>query len=299
MKAAYIKQTGPPENIIVGELPTPEPTGSQVLVRVKAAALNPIDTYIRSRHGPDGHPAAVRRRLRSGRRRRESSAPTPNDSKSAIASGDRIRVCSADKARSPSTPPSTNAWLYPIPAGVSDETPPRARSSASPPSRSGARRQAASRRNAVRQRRHRRRRLDGRANGQGDRRQRDHHRRQRRESESSAANWAPTSPSTTRTDDVVARVEGAAPNGINVWWETHARAEFRTRHSAARPARPHDSDGRPRRPPAFPRRPVLREGLSPITASPCSTPPPRSSSPPPTTSTAGSPPEKSNRASTA
>ncbi len=48
MKAAYINQPGPPENIIVGELPTPEPVGSQVLVRVKAAALNPIDTYIRS-----------------------------------------------------------------------------------------------------------------------------------------------------------------------------------------------------------------------------------------------------------
>lgn len=48
MKAAYIKQTGPPENIIVGEFPTPEPTGSQVLVRVKAAALNPVDTYIRA-----------------------------------------------------------------------------------------------------------------------------------------------------------------------------------------------------------------------------------------------------------
>ncbi len=47
MKAAYIKQTGPPENIIVGELPTPEPTGNQVLVRVNAAALNPVDTYIR------------------------------------------------------------------------------------------------------------------------------------------------------------------------------------------------------------------------------------------------------------
>lgn len=48
MKAAYIKQTGPPENIIVGEFPTPEPTGSQALVRVRAAALNPVDTYIRA-----------------------------------------------------------------------------------------------------------------------------------------------------------------------------------------------------------------------------------------------------------
>jgi NADPH2:quinone reductase len=48
MKAAYINQTGPPENIIVGELPTPMPTDKQVLVRVKAAALNPVDTYIRA-----------------------------------------------------------------------------------------------------------------------------------------------------------------------------------------------------------------------------------------------------------
>jgi NADPH:quinone reductase len=47
MKAAFIKQTGPPENIIYGDLPTPTPTGSQVLVRVKAVSVNPVDTYIR------------------------------------------------------------------------------------------------------------------------------------------------------------------------------------------------------------------------------------------------------------
>jgi NADPH:quinone reductase len=48
MKAAYITKPGPHETIIVGDLPTPQPTGSQVLVRVAAAAVNPIDTYIRS-----------------------------------------------------------------------------------------------------------------------------------------------------------------------------------------------------------------------------------------------------------
>jgi NADPH2:quinone reductase len=48
MKAAYITKPGPPESIVIGELPTPEPTGAQVLVRVKAAAVNPIDTYVRS-----------------------------------------------------------------------------------------------------------------------------------------------------------------------------------------------------------------------------------------------------------
>lgn len=48
MKAAYIEQTGPPEVIKIGELPTPKPGPRQVLVRVRAASVNPIDTYIRS-----------------------------------------------------------------------------------------------------------------------------------------------------------------------------------------------------------------------------------------------------------
>ena len=48
MQAAFIEQTGPPENIRYGELPTPRPTGAQVLVKVRAVDVNPIDTYIRS-----------------------------------------------------------------------------------------------------------------------------------------------------------------------------------------------------------------------------------------------------------
>jgi NADPH2:quinone reductase len=52
MRAAYIEQTGPPENIRLGELPDLKPTGTQVLVQVKAASVNPIDTYIRSGAAP-------------------------------------------------------------------------------------------------------------------------------------------------------------------------------------------------------------------------------------------------------
>jgi len=48
MKAAFIRQTGPPENIQFGDLPKPELTAAQVLVKVDAADVNPIDTYIRS-----------------------------------------------------------------------------------------------------------------------------------------------------------------------------------------------------------------------------------------------------------
>jgi NADPH2:quinone reductase len=48
MKAAYILETGSPDVIRVGELPRPEPARGQVLVKVEAVAVNPIDTYIRS-----------------------------------------------------------------------------------------------------------------------------------------------------------------------------------------------------------------------------------------------------------
>lgn len=47
MKAAYILETGPPEKILYGDLPKPSVVGSQVLVRVGAVAMNPIDTYVR------------------------------------------------------------------------------------------------------------------------------------------------------------------------------------------------------------------------------------------------------------
>lgn len=48
MKAAYIRKTGSPDVIEFGELPIPDLHDDEVLVKVSAVAVNPVDTYIRS-----------------------------------------------------------------------------------------------------------------------------------------------------------------------------------------------------------------------------------------------------------
>src|SRR5919197_622004 len=48
MKAAFIEAPGAPDVIRFGDLPTPVPGDNEVLVRVKASAVNPIDLYIRA-----------------------------------------------------------------------------------------------------------------------------------------------------------------------------------------------------------------------------------------------------------
>lgn len=48
MKAAYIQKTGSPDVIQYGDLRDPQPGPTEVLVKVGAVSLNPIDTYIRS-----------------------------------------------------------------------------------------------------------------------------------------------------------------------------------------------------------------------------------------------------------
>jgi NADPH:quinone reductase len=121
MKAAYINQPGPPENIIAGEFPTPEATGNQLLVRVKAAALNPVDTYIRAGSIPMDIPlpfivgcdlAGVVEKV------------GPQASRFKV--GDRVwGSCQGLLGRQGTFAEFAavdETWLYPIPSGVSDET---------------------------------------------------------------------------------------------------------------------------------------------------------------------------------
>ncbi len=47
MRAAFIDQPCPADQIQVGDLPTPQPQANEVLVKVAVSALNPVDLYIR------------------------------------------------------------------------------------------------------------------------------------------------------------------------------------------------------------------------------------------------------------
>jgi NADPH:quinone reductase len=120
MKAAYIEKIGPPENIMYGDLPDPQPKGSEVLVKVAAVDVNPIDTYIRSGNvvmplplpfvvgcdlagvveatGPDA------RRFRAGDRVWGSNQGLLGRQ------GTFCERAAVDEA-----------WLYPLPSAVSDE----------------------------------------------------------------------------------------------------------------------------------------------------------------------------------
>jgi len=48
MKTIVVKEFGTPEVMKLEDLPKPEPGSGQVLVRIKAAGVNPVDAYIRS-----------------------------------------------------------------------------------------------------------------------------------------------------------------------------------------------------------------------------------------------------------
>jgi len=48
MKAVRVSEFGGPEVLKIQDVPDPKPDSGQVLVRVEAAGINPVDTYIRS-----------------------------------------------------------------------------------------------------------------------------------------------------------------------------------------------------------------------------------------------------------
>src|SRR5688572_8394128 len=56
MKAIVVREYGEPEVMKIEDVPTPEPGDGQVLVKVEAAGVNPVDTYLRTgihAHAPE------------------------------------------------------------------------------------------------------------------------------------------------------------------------------------------------------------------------------------------------------
>ncbi len=120
MKAAYITQTGTPDVITYGDLPTPKPTRRQCLIKVAAVDVNPIDVYVRNGTIPVklSFPFILGRDL----------AGTVIEAGGGVKDfkvGDRVWATSQGSDGRPGTFAEFAAvdhrWLHPIPEGVSDE----------------------------------------------------------------------------------------------------------------------------------------------------------------------------------
>ncbi|MFM8953471.1 MAG: alcohol dehydrogenase catalytic domain-containing protein [Planctomycetaceae bacterium] len=119
MKAAFIERVGPPEVIRHGDLPDPQPGAGQVLVKVRACGVNPIDTYVRagSVAMPLVFPFVVGCDLAG-----EVAAVGPGVT--TLAAGDRVWGSNQGVLGRQGTFAELAAvdarWLYPTPADVSD-----------------------------------------------------------------------------------------------------------------------------------------------------------------------------------
>jgi len=121
MKAAFIETTGSPDVIRFGEVPTPSPDEGQILVRVRASALNPIDLYIRAGNVAMTLPKPF---IPGCDLAGIVEAVGPKTSRFHV--GDRVWGSNQGLLGRQGTAAEFAAvdedWLYPTPAGVSDES---------------------------------------------------------------------------------------------------------------------------------------------------------------------------------
>jgi NADPH2:quinone reductase len=120
MKAAFIRQPGPPESLTYGDLPDPTPASTHCLVRVGAVAVNPVDTYIRSGAVPMNLPSpfivgcdlagTVVEVGDKVRRFREGDRVWGSNQGLLGRQGTFSELVAVDEE-----------WLYPSPAGIADE----------------------------------------------------------------------------------------------------------------------------------------------------------------------------------
>lgn len=120
MKAAFFETTGTPDVIRVDDITCPAPKSGEILIKVLAASINPIDTYIRSGAAPMPLP---------------KPAITGTDFAGIVTSvgpdvkrfkpGDRVWGSNQGLLGRQGTCAEyvcvDQAWAYPTPAGVTDE----------------------------------------------------------------------------------------------------------------------------------------------------------------------------------
>jgi NADPH2:quinone reductase len=120
MKAAFINQTGPPEVIKYGDLPTPKPNRNECLIKVAAVDVNPIDVYIRA----GTIPAKLSFPYIIGRDLAGTVIEIGPDVKR-FKVGDCVWVTGQGVDGRPGSFSELSAvdekWLHPTPAGVKDE----------------------------------------------------------------------------------------------------------------------------------------------------------------------------------
>ncbi len=121
MLAAFIESTGSPDAIRYGDLPRPEPKDGEVLVRVGAVAVNPIDLYVRAGTVPMPLPKPF---ILGSDLAGTVEALGPRASRFQV--GDRVWGSNQGLLGRQGTFAEYAAvgeeWLYPTPAGVSDTT---------------------------------------------------------------------------------------------------------------------------------------------------------------------------------
>ncbi len=119
MKAAFIESTGAPDAIRFGDLPRPVPKPGEVLVKVGASAVNPIDLYIRA--GTIAMPlpmpfipgcdlAGTVEEVASGVKRFKAGARVWGSNQGLLGRQGTLAEYAAVH----------EDWLYPTPSGVSD-----------------------------------------------------------------------------------------------------------------------------------------------------------------------------------
>ena len=216
-------------------------------MKVLAASINPIDTYIRSGHGPDAAAEARDHRHRPRGRGRCRSGRASRGSRPATASGARTRGLLGRQGTCAEFICVDEKWLYPTPAGVADEQA-AACALVGITAHLGLfqRAKLQGRRDSLRQRRHRRRRVDGRADGEGGRREGHHDRRQSTRRPSWRANSGRTASSITRRTTCAAQVkEATGAEGHQRLVRDATADRSRPHRRTDGPARADHRDGRP------------------------------------------------------